>query len=604
VGITVRSVLSVLLMTAFFCGSGFAESPASEESNQALWDKLEHMSDEEIEALLAAEGIDGRELAQTVQEGLQETMPTRMPAQALIPAGVAHDRDRMPVTLSSLVAQEQLRAPVDNEFVRHYVTLYSSPQCDTIARPKGGFEEALTKLTNFLEARVRGKPLETIAMVAFVVYRQLSWLYQQYIREEIEHSPFKNKKVEFTYTETMLGMLGFNSRIFSYTDYAIRLSFCTMRLYMDLASWVRLFKQGHFFADPDGFLRLFKNHLVRAHSMFKYHTYYGVDMSLIKKVVLGLALPFTWAGLFSRTSPGAPFQNPVFRTALAGFSHTLAQEASFAAQRKFEQKIPRQTQRKWFDRSGGLIRERLLLDMAFWTSSYINKRYVYDDPTVSAVSHFGRKAGKYAVRHVYLHALIKIISAASRGGAIQGMGKVWHKCGWLLEKLGFCNENPAEKSRRFLHKQCVAAQILEEGQSLEEVLVYPASIFPGAFVRAVRHVITKQKVAAVLKREPAFITYLNAMHGIGLYDLLRQMAVNFMAQQQMAARIAKIKIAVGDEEWRAILTQFLNELIIELFFDRQRIICQVITEPLLAWISAPVLHPLYEVALPEKTEKN
>lgn len=595
-------ILSFFFISTIVFGATLAGVSVDEAPDHALWDKLEQMSDEEIEALLAADGVDGAEISEALREGMVEGMPTRMPAQAVSAATVPLTQEA-PVTLTSLIAQEQAKTVVDDEFVRHYLTLYSSPKSESIPQPKGGFEEAITKLTNFLDTKVRGKRIETVAMVAFIVYRQLSWLYQQYIKEELENSPLKKKGVEFTYTETMLGMLGFNSRALSYTDYALRLSFCTMRLYMDLSSWVQLFKQGQFFADPDGFLRLFKNHLIRAHSMFKYHTYYGMHMSLVKKVVLGLALPFTWAGLFSKTSPGAPFQNPVFRSAMAGFSHTLAQEAGFAVQQKFESRVPRTTQRKWFDRSGGLIRERLFLDMALWTSSYVNKRYVYDNPAIEPIPYFGRKAGKYAVRHVYLHVLIKIISAASRNGAIQGAGWIGNKCGWLLEKLGFCGENPVESSRRMLHKQCVAAQILDEGQPLEEVLVYPASVFPGAFVRAVRQVITKQKVGVVLKREPAFLAYLNAMHGIGLYDLLRQMSVNFMAQQQMAARITKIKAAVSPQEWHDILTKFLNELIIELFFDRQRIVCQMITEPILAWASKSLLHSLYESVLPEKGKK-
>lgn len=579
---------------------GLVDDAPPGATEQVFLDNLEQMSDAEIEALLAQEGIDGQEVASVVREELKALIDqpqTRLPAGMMVSS--AAQQPAPSVTLSDLIAREQSKSGEDDSFLRHYLTFYSSPDFASIPAPKPVIEEVYTKLLDFIETKVRGQRLETVAMVAFIVYRQLSWFYLQYIKEQLDEKGLSGRAYDYSYAESFLGLLGFNSRALAYTDLFIRVSVCSMRLYLDLSSWMKEFKEGMFFADPDGFLRLFKNHLHRAQFMFKNHDYYGIHLSLIKKVVLGLALPFTWAGLFSKKSPGAPFQNPIFQSALSGFSRQLSYEAGWNTQQRFELTVPQPLQKKLFNKSGGLIRERLFVDMSQWVGRYVGRRYAYNED-IKASTYFGRKVGKYALRHVYLHVLINMIRSATRHGALQATGWVSQKLGLLLTKIGFFSENPTDASRRWLHRACVSNGLIEEGQSLEEVLVYPAAIFPGAFARAVRTVITKQKLAPVLARSKAFIAHLNAMHGISPYDLLRMMSINPMAPQQMSSHVTSVKSAVSSEDWQKILTAFLNELVIEIFFDRQRIICQVITEPLLSLASKSVLHSLYGEFLPKK----
>jgi len=377
-------------------------------------------------------------------------------------------------------------------------------------------------------------------------------------------------------------------------------TFCRSSDSSDLSASIKEFKQMQFFMDPDAFLLRVKYRIERVKSLFNNPFYYGANVSLFKRAVLGLALPFTWATVFSSTSPGVPLDNPVLKMALGSVTGVLAQEAGFLAQNTFEKKVPAQKQRKLFHKSGGIIRERLFVDIALWAADYGKKRFI-DGKKISPISYFGRRAGEYGIQHVYLHFLIQALQMGVRGGGVRAAYWCLRKVGLVISKMGFCAKNPFDSARTGIRKKFVDSGVLQENQELEEVLVYPAAIFPGAFARAVKRVVSRKAAADVLAKDPKFISYLNHMHGIAVYDLLRLMAVNPLVHQEMSARVVRIKDAVSASQWKCILKEFVSELFIEVFLDRQRLICQAITEPLLSVASAPLLNKMYKM-LPGESE--
>ena len=594
VGVLV-SVLSNIYVTRLAC--------LDDTSPQSLIDSFQALSPEELAAHCAQEGFNFDEINTLVQEELAGELPEsgelcRIPQVAHVGGGTAASMVEAGVAppLEELIAQQKVVINKEG-FIDWQIASYASPYSVTIPEPQPPLVAIGSKIAHFLDTHVRGKRLEVVAMITYIVYRQLSFLYMQRVKELCQQSPIHNKS-GLTETETILGMMGFNSRALSYTDFLVRASFCSARMWLDLTACIKAFKQYEFLQDPEGYLRTIKFYVDRARQLFTNPLYYGMSVSLVKRVVIGLAVPFAWAGLFSKISPGVPLQNPLMKEALSNAVMTVTQEGGMQAQQLFVKKTSSRLQKTLFNFSGGIIRERLLMDVASWMGDYATQRYVHQEK-VKPGTFLGRKMGEYAIRHVYMHGLIYILSHAIKGGGLQVFGWLGHKFGWLLSKLGFFQENPVSSVHTALHKQCITTGLLQPHQKLEEVLVYPATVFPGAFARAVRAVITKQALAPVLAKDPGFLGCVNAMYGISVYDLLQNMLVNFLVPQQMSRRVTRIKNAVTEAQWRKILRRFLNELVVELFFDRRRLVCQVVTESILGWLSRPLLHSLYKKVLPQ-----
>jgi ethanolamine utilization protein EutP (predicted NTPase) len=267
--------------------------------------------------------------------------------------------------------------------------------------------------------------------------------------------------------------------------------------------------------------------------------------------------------------------------------------------RKYERLSP-EKRKKFFKNSAGIIHEDLISRLSSWSSTYVSQRFILNNTDFDARNFFVRRLGEYGIRNVYMHYVVKLAREVVRRGGLQMAGDVVHKLGWVLNKIGFFQKNPIDVSNGFLKKQLISLELLTEGQDMKELLVYPAAACPGAFARAVTKVITKQKIAVVLAKEPRFIASLNAMAGVSVYDLMSRMAMNFMTLQEMSARVVLIKNAVDPKDWARILNAFLNEAVAEIFFDRKHAICRQFTEGIIGWMSSPVLKRLYDATLPSE----
>jgi len=481
----------------------------------------------------------------------------------------------------------------DAEFVENYIENYSSPWFEAIPESSSPLAEGLEKLTHFLNDKVRGKSLETLLMVCFVMYRQFSWFYLQYIGEQVKQfSP-----IEFNETELLLGLLGFESRTKAYVDFVVRGLFCSMRLYFDLQRCSE--RKEEFFLDPDAYILSIINSFKRAQLMFSNVSYWDCDISFIRRAVLSLALPLAWSGLFSRQCPGVPLQNTAMKRGLDSLLAGAAADGAVFFQKKYQSVFNEQAQKELFNKSGGILRERFFADAVAIGAAYAKTKYIKAEK-VDGASFFARAFGQYAIEHLYLHGLIACLRSLCRRGAPSFIGKIGNGVGWLLEKMGIVSHSPVTAAGEKLAAEGKRLGLLEEGEPLLAILTYPAAFFPGAFVRAVKEVITRQKLAALAGDSAQLLKDLGAMQDVSLYDLFRSLALNPLAQHEMGARVQRVKAIVSAVDWQAILRAFGNELIVELFFDRQRLLCQVVTEPILLCLSRPILSALERELLPDK----
>jgi len=380
----------------------------------------------------------------------------------------------------------------------------------------------------------------------------------------------------------------------------LRSSFCAIRFYLDVSEcWADL-KRLAFLQNPDIFLHNMWNRIWRANTMFKHHNYFHVKLSLLRRALLQLALPFVWTSIYrGKSSPGDPLHNPLMQEAMAGVVSMLTVEGiQHPLHRKFYTSVSPEQRKKLFKSSAGIIHEDLFEKLADWAARYTQERFVYHKKDLKAPQFFARKMGEYSIRNIYLHYLVKLIRVIVRKGGLQFAGEAVEKLGWLLSKIGLFHKNPVTSSTQALARRLVDLELIKEGEEVKEVLVYPAAACPGAFARAVRSVITKQKIGPVLAKEPRFIASLNAMNGLSFYDLMERLATNFMTLQEMSARVVLIKNAVTQADWKKILNQFLNEAVAEIFFDRRHFICRSLTEGILGRMSGPLLKVMYNAVLP------
>ncbi len=583
------------IIIMFFCYGTILvakDDTRPEESSEAVggdfFKQYETLSDEEIAQKLAEEGVDAQELKNLMASELGQR---RSPSVSGAGAKVGANRQSK---LAELIAKQKEAVGTTDELLQNFLVFHTTPQGSSIPEPAEPIIEVGTKVISFLNNHVKGKKPEVAAMIAFVMYRQFTWLGQKYIEERTADIGRK-----LTPIENILGMTFFDSRLLTYIDFMVRGSFCAVRLYLDISKVLEDMKKMQFLQDPDVFLSNAWVNISRAYTMFSRHDYYHVKVSLLERVLLQLALPFVWTGLLTRKeSPDVALHHPIMQRALSGTVKTLTDELIYdKLLRQYLFKLSPEKRDKIFNSSFGLVSERLFSQLSLWVAQYANRRFVLHKKQYKLGPHMARKVGKYTVRHVYLHYLVMLVRAIVRRGGLQFAGSLVHKLGWVL---GFFKINPIDGVLNKLKHELIENDIINPGEDIKEILIYPAAACPGAFAKAVRSVITKQKIGPILAKEPRFVAALNAMHKLSVYDLMQRLTTNLMTLQEMSARVVLIKNAVDPQDWNKILNQFLNEAVAEIFLDRKHVICREFTERILTKVTSPLLHGLYSAVLPEK----
>lgn len=584
-----------------------------QSASVSFFEQFGDLSEEEIEKRLSQEGIDPDELKSIVVEDIKDVQKRSAKAHAATVATqptISSTVDKSKVAskpsgkknLQDLIAEHKERMGNDDESLKNYLVFHTTPAAENIPEPGEPIIELGSKLTKFMDTHVRGKKVEVIAMAGFFVYRQLAWLGEEYAKEK--KTGFMGYEDERKPVEKLLGMSFFDSKFLTYADFLLRSSFCAVRFYLDATEvWQAMKNPLQMLQDPDAYLQFMMSKLQRAYAMYYRRDYFSGQLSLLNRVLMELALPFIWTGLLSRKeSYGDSLSHPIMRKALMNSVNLVSQSVVAKPLMNRYSRISQEKRDKLFKQSAGIIHPDLFSKLSLWATNYTTNRFVFNNKKLNAKNYFVRKLGEYGIRNVYLNYVVKLIKEIVRRGGLQAAGNLVHKLGWVLSKLGFFQKNPLDTSNQFLKKQLVTIELLTPDQDMKELLVYPAAVCPGAFARAVTKVITKQKVAAVLAKEPRFISSLNAMAGVSVYDLMQRLAMNIMTLQEMSARVALIKNAVDPKDWAKILNNFLNEAIAEIFFDRKHIICRNFTESIIGFMSKPLLNGIYDAVLPAEQE--
>lgn len=602
---------SALFALIFFFAAHASQQDGSSENAvpghpSITIEKLEGMSEEEIDELLAEEGIDANEIrailgGQAPQKDSEDELVKKKLPAALQPHPAPLPDISKNSPLSELVTKEQEKYPIPDYITQRHVLSYTGPEAKSVPEPKDGAIELGEKYDKFLHKYVKGKRPEVIALVCYILYRQASWIYEQYLQEQAKTDAEKKNLMTHTAAGHIAGMMGFNSSLISGADLLIRLSFCGTRLWMDMSDWWRTAKNPYLWMhDPELFMRRFFRNWERAKGFFYDPLYYGTQMKLLSRIMVGLSMPFAWANFFSNNSPGNPMGNPIFQCALQGALRTTASEVSYKAEQLYMRKVSEKKQSSLFQKSGGIIRERLFTDVASWLTYYVSHNYIYPSKKKKEfLPYMGRQVGAYMIRHVYMHFVINALKEVCRRGGLRAVGWVSKKVGSVFSALGFFKRNPADQLHDGIKRLCVNHSLLNDEQDVHEILVYPATIFPGAFCRATQQVITRRELPVVACKDPHFVDHLNTMTEISPYDFLRHFSMNPMFPQQMWAAVDAVKHAVSPSQWQKILRNFLNEMTIDLLFNRERIFCQYLTENVIGWMSAPLLNRINNALLPE-----
>ena len=501
--------------------------------------------------------------------------------------------------------KEEQKYPVSDEALKYSSLLYYGPEAESVPAPKNGFVEVGEKYDAFVKKYIRGKKTEKVLLAGYILYRQATWIYNTWLMETARttHDQEKINSFSKSFFGEMLSVTGMNSRMLETADVMVRTAFCGTRLWGDMSDWIKAFRQPMLWADdPD---RLFEDFYWKWRSAYKYFSnpfYYGRQLSLVKRVVLGLSLPLAWSSVFSIKSPGNPLGNPMFRTAAQNALAAVVYEGGDEVERAFERKLTPKKRSRIFHKTGGIVRERFFTDIARWYIRYAQRRYIYRVKQQDLAPHMARCAGKYIIRHLYMQGAVELLKVFCRNGGIQTTGWIGDKIGWVLSKAGFFRRNPKDQTHDFLKKLCMEHEILREDQDLNEVLVYPAVVFPGAFARAVQQVVSKQMLPLIEQDAPQFVEYLNAMNDISPYDLLHAWPYNPMIIHTMWSSIDGVRKALPAHIWKKVLAKFLNEMIIDAFLNRERLVCQYFTESIIGYFSKPILKKLNHTFLPRKAK--
>ena len=232
----------------------------------------------------------------------------------------------------------------------------------------------------------------------------------------------------------------------------------------------------------------------------------------------------------------------MFRTAAQNALAAVVYEGGDEVERAFERKLTPKKRSRIFHKTGGIVRERFFTDIARWYIECAQRRYIYRVKQQDLAPHMARCAGKYIIRHLYMQIAVELLKVFCRNGGIQTTGWIGDKeiIGFFF-KSRFLSSKSKDQTHDFLKKLCMEHEILREDQDLNEVLVYPAVVFPGAFARAVQQVVSKQMLPLIEQDAPQFVEYLNAMNDISPYDLLHAWPYNPMIIHTMWSSIDGVR---------------------------------------------------------------
>jgi len=592
------SLFFLLVICAVLPVVGSNASPDTSDFSQ--------LSDEELKEKQQQAGLEGISL----DDLLESDELAQVQRGALAPAGKE--------THKNLVTYlEEFRKKHPRKF-----KLYSRKELEEIALGYAGYEmhqverpdRATTMLRKnaqaFVDTYLIGAKREKALLVSYILYRQITWVMQSSIYEK-NNRLFRDQPL----SERLLSCMPFGGRTFKLIDFVIRFGFSGLQLYTDVMQKYnelqlilkrpellsKAAEKNPFFFDE--MMRSWVESAKRAYLFFSVPTYYGSGLGLAQGMIASLALPYVWFAYGSSSATGNPCDNAAFCSLLKVQMRAIAFDWSTRLRHHVTQAISYDRQEELFDQSFGIFQPRFLSDTVLDAGDALADSFLSKEKRKpSLVNDFTHRVGKRAIYSVVMHVIISLLAKACRAGSLQ---KVYRSSKFLSQIFvagGLCKKNPAVAIKDMVKQGFVSNGFLEEGKDLCDVLdnaMLRSYVFPGAFSRAVRSVCRKQDLPLLKNSSPKFVDHLNTLDGMTTFKMLTLFSSNpmtLMTFQMASDAVYRGVIAAGKRD--AVMEAFCNEVIAEVFLNREHIMCQVITETALMPFVGGTISSLQDYLLP------
>jgi len=589
-----RSFLFFLL-SVFFCSFvvrfAVAEIPNDPLKLSAVFQQFSDLDDAALDELMKKEGVevpdlslygagnDGDSGTSESEERLSGEAPKRF-------LSIVHERqDSFPLTETAL----------DNRLLT-----YTGGEVQGV--PSSDATSVADFFTNFA-----GKTRNGVALTFYIMFRQLVWLYQQRANEP---GAWISSQV-WSYSKAV-----------GFVDWIVRVGFVGARLLLDLREIMPFFSRtleqvggegdgGEMLVDmaqlamfPAGMVAMLgrvklpssinpeipllpqvQRMFARAYTLFTRHVHFGSDLTFTQRMMLDLLLPFIFAGFVSSRSHHGVMQVTAFQKAVTSTLMTTTEEVVANSERVANSLVSAHQWDWLFRKSFGVLRQRTVRDLIYMVSEYILRSHVAGELKDGFGEYMQNKLILYAKKSSILFVAMSLLAYGVRHGLIQKTQWLGERCGDLLVACGIARNNPVASVRQWF-ANVLSGDAHGFGKRNSDLLDSPfAIVFPGELRRAVQHVVTQKDLPLLLKRNVRFMDSLGSLQEIDWTSIgSNPFAIMFATQGS-----EDVIRSLSPEQRKAVSTAFFNEILINLFLNRESFVCQYSIEYLLSWLGARLL---------------
>lgn len=542
------------------------------------------MDQDQLMGLLGGQGIDQATLQSLLADlggGFGQELPQEAPP-------VPFD------TFEEVVASYEKENPLPRLSDRDLELSYEGAESEAVEPLRSGEGKLAEKYHHFVTTTLKGKGKMTMLLFAFVIYRQATWIWREWWKESLRtpHLPQEHMLdwlMGVRNFPTSLGKIS-GTNIPSYGfwafDLMFRSFFSVTHLWTGMQSWwetTQQILQGGRQVTPEQWSEHFSSLFIRmgrSRQFFSNPTFYGMNLSFGQEALVEMALPFAYAAFMSRD----PLNHSIFNRAFAGMANRSIQHLGLRGYYSYHEKVSPKKQKNWFDKTLGVVRPSTIRDLASIVGTAV-------EALVLGQKYNPKKViGTKVIELVYLYVAIGMLRTATRHGAARHLYSLGNLVCKGLRKIGILGKNPLEALQEKLAEKLEKLNILTPGEPLAHSLSMLGYVFPGALVRAVRQEMTKQDLPLATYRSPRFVAALGKLDRIAPSDIF---LLFFSGMQELpmelVGSVQSIMNGITKEKRTAVLTTFFDEIVAEVFFNRDMPTCWLFTENIIYWLSSNVL---------------
>lgn len=541
------------------------------------------MDQNQLMGMLGGQGVDTAMLQELLGDlnGFGKELPPEAPP-------VPYDTFEEVVAAHAKEHAAPLMSPRDLELS------YEGAESEAVEPLRSGEGKLLEKYHDFVTKTLAGKGKATMLLVAFIIYRQVTWIWREWWKES-KRTPFLPQKhfvdrlMGVQYFPTNMGSIG-GFKIPSYGfwtfDLGFRFFFSVTHLWMGVRSWwetTQHLLKGEGKMTPEQWnehLSLLFIRMGSARKFFANPTYYGMNLSFGKQALLELALPFAYASFMSRD----PLNHSILKKAFGGMANHTIQHLGLRAYGSYYENVSHTDKIKWFDRTLGVVRPSTIRDMAAILGSLAEHAVLGGGLSAKEV------IGTRVIRLVYLYLVIGVLRTATRYGATRHLYALAKLVGKGLHKIGILSTNPLEELQHTIARKLEEMKMLAPGEPMVHSLSMLGYAFPGALVRAVRAEMTKQDLPLATYRSPRFVEALGKLDRLAPSDIFLLFFGGMQSlPMELVGNVQSIMNGITQEKRTAVFTAFFDEIVAEVCFNRDMPTCWIFTERIVEWLGSNLL---------------